>query len=110
MDPKILTTPVAEEEFQKILEEHPRMMKLAVDIEKNIVCYDCEMHVDCYNELIEQGSDPKYVWGAGIYSQDRTVDYSSMMNRRLPENRSMEIEDTRIRAKVLETIKKFFPL
>ena len=108
--PQIPAQPITQEEFDAVLAEHPRLLKVAVDIRREALCYDCEMHVDCYNKLIEAGSDPKDIWGAGVYPKDRSIDYSSMVNRRLPSNRSMEVEDPAARNRIAEIIKKFFPI
>jgi len=81
-------------------------IKVVVDIEKKILSMGCELHIDCADELQNDGSSFVNLWGANIYSQEKRIDYVSMINIR-PKvgNRSMEIQDSTIKEKVGEIIK-----
>ena len=80
-------------------------IKLVVDIEKEIMAFGCELHFDCYKELLESGSKHENLWGANFYPKQKIVDFVSLINIRPPANRSMEIKDENIRKQV-ETIIK----
>lgn len=79
-------------------------VKAVVDIEKDILSIDCELHIDCADELLTSGSRSENLWGANIYPEDKKIDFVSLINiRPSAGNRSMEIENPEIRKKV-ETI------
>lgn len=81
-------------------------VKVAVDIKREILSMECLMHVDCAQELVEDGSDWGDVWGAGIFPITKEIDFTSLVNIR-PKigNRSMDIQLSDVRKKVEEIIK-----
>lgn len=80
--------------------------KAATDIKKEIVSLGCELHIDCVEELIRNGSEAKDVWGFNIYPDSR-IDFVSLINiRPADNNRSMEIQNPEIRQKIEEVIKQ----
>lgn len=83
-------------------------VKVAVDIDREILALGCLMHLDCAEELIGDGSEWKNVWGAGIYPKTREIDFTSLINIR-PHigNRQMEIQLPDIRKRVETIIKSF---
>jgi len=87
------------------------MVKVVVDIEREIVALGCELHIDCANELIEDGSRSKDIWGANVYPKKREIDFTAVFNiKPSSNNRSLEIQDAAIREKVGAVIQKFLPL
>lgn len=79
----------------------PPMVKVVVDIEKQILAMGGELHMDCADELIAAESEPKNLWGANVYPQDRRIDFTSLINIRPQDNnRSMEITRPDIQEKV----------
>jgi len=82
-------------------------VKIVVDIEREIISATCELHIDCAEELMADGSLYANLWGANIYPKDKKIDFISLMNiRPADKNRSMDIEDPVIRKKVEDIIKK----
>jgi len=82
-------------------------VKLVVDIEREIISANCELHIDCAEELMVDGSLYTNLWGANIYPKDKKIDFISLMNiRPADKNRSMDIEDPIIRKRVEDIIKK----
>ena len=80
-------------------------LKVAVDIEEKVIAAGCELHIDCMEELLKEGSLPQNVWGANIYPQDKTIDFVSLINiRPAQSNRSMEIEDPLLRTRMEQII------
>ena len=81
-------------------------VKVVVDVKKKILSMGCELHIDCADELKNDGSKFENLWGANIYPLEKRIDYVSMINIR-PQigNRSMEIQDGTIKEKVGEIIK-----
>ncbi len=74
--------------------------KAAVDIAKKAVSVGGEFHVDCAEELIENGSSSKDIWGINIYP-DGHIDFISLINIRPAQgNKGMDIGDESIRASI----------
>lgn len=81
--------------------------KAVIDIEKEILSIGCEFHIDCAEELTENGSQNKDLWGFNIYP-DFHLDFVSLINiRPADNNRSMEIQNQEIREKIEKIFKKF---
>jgi len=87
------------------------MLKLVVDIEKEVLSLDCVFHVDCADELLRTGSKGKDLWGANVYPKEKKLDFSAVFNVKPHyNNRSMEVQDAAIRGKVEAVIRKLLPL
>jgi len=81
-------------------------IKAVADIEKEIISINCELHIDCAEELIKEGSEWKNLWGFNIYP-DVSVDFISLINiRPASRNRSMEIQNPKIRQKIESIFQK----
>jgi hypothetical protein len=61
------------------------------------------LHADCERVLLENGSLQTHLWGANWYAIDGSVDYESLINLRSRQgNRSMIVQDSAIRSRILE--------
>lgn len=81
--------------------------KAIVDINQEILSIGCELHIDCAEELIKNGSVAKDLWGFNIYP-DFNLDFISLINiRPADNNRSMEIQNPEIREKIEKIFNKF---
>lgn len=82
-------------------------VKVVVDAKREVVSAGCELHADCVEELIADGSKYTDLWGANIYPEDKKIDFISLINvRPADNNRSMDIKNPDIRKKVGGIIKK----
>jgi len=77
------------------------MVKAVVDVGREIMAVDAELHADEEALLIENGSDQNDLWGINLYPElegDDFVEFDSMINLR-PSlgNRSRGVEDPSIR-------------
>ena len=86
------------------------MVKVVVDIDKEVVGIGGELHADAETLLIENGSHSQNIWGANFYPwhtpADR-IEYTALINIRPNQNNpSMEILDNDIKIKVKEIIEK----
>ena len=88
------------------------MIKLAVDVEQEIVAGGGgELHADCEQVLLENGSQQENVWGADWYPEIRRVGFESLINIRLrQQNRSMEIKDPALREKIAIIVRNLLEL
>lgn len=82
------------------------MVKLVVDIEREVVAVGGEMHADAEAMLLEDGSRQEDLWGANYYpgtGRDDCLEYTSLINiRPSQENRSMEVEREEVRERMRE--------
>ena len=84
------------------------MVKLVVDIDREIVAVGGELHADAEALLLERGSDQRDLWGANYYpgeGEEGCIEYTALINiRPAQENRAMEIQDPEIRRRVREIV------
>ena len=105
----IIKEKISREELDNLFDAfYGTVLKITVDVEKNILSAGCEFHTDCSEELVQkEGSRQKNLWGANLYHKDMTIDYNSLINIKPTENnRSMEIQDPAIKQKVEKIIKE----
>ena len=76
------------------------MVKLVVDLQREIIAYDAEWHADLEAELLADHSVQKSLWGFNYYPDADTLEYNSLINIRPMENRSSDILDSEICAQV----------
>ena len=87
------------------------MIKLAVDIDREILAGGGELHADCEQVLLENGSQQENVWGADWYPEVKRVGFESLINiRPRQQNRSMEIKDPILREKIEMIVKNLLEL
>jgi hypothetical protein len=97
----IIRDRATKEQLDEMLQTLGVYIKLAVDVERNILAGGGEFHVDCESALLEDGSEQKNIWGADWYPDDQEVTYESFINiRPTQNNRSMELQDLGLREQV----------
>ncbi|MFH0955873.1 MAG: DUF5674 family protein [Candidatus Falkowbacteria bacterium] len=86
------------------------LVKAVIDIEKEIMAVDAELHADEEALLLESGSAQKNLWGINIYPEligDDFVEFDSMINLRPAQgNRNRGINDIEVQKKILETVNR----
>lgn len=86
------------------------LVKAVIDIEKEIMAVDAELHSDEEALLLENGSQQRNLWGINFYIElegDDFIEYDSLINLRPSQgNRSREIEDPEIRKKIKAIVNK----
>ncbi len=95
-------------QIKEMLEMLQSYIKLAVDIDREILAGGGAMHADCEAVLLEDGSQQEFIWGADWDQSARQVTFESLINiRPRQDNPSMEILDQTVRKKVAEiTVKR----
>jgi len=87
------------------------LVKAVVDIEKEIMVVDADLHADEELILLEEGSQQENLWGINIYP-DRVGDLSwivfdSMINLRPSQrNRTRGVENPQIQEKIRAIVNK----
>jgi hypothetical protein len=85
-------------QISEMLDEYGSMIKLAVDIRQNILAGGGEMHADCEQVLLENGSEQDDIWGANWYPSDQRIEFEALINiRPALGNRGMLIKSQEIR-------------
>lgn len=86
------------------------LVKADVDVEREVVVIDMDLHADGEAFLIENGSKQKDLWGINLYPEiegDDFIEFDSMINIKPAQgNRSRGVEDEGIRKKIIEIVNK----
>ncbi len=84
------------------------LVKAVVDVEKNILVVDAELHSDQEAYLLQLGSKQENLWGINIYpdlNEDERVEFDSMINLRPSQgNNSRGVENEEIQKKILDIV------
>jgi Protein of unknown function (DUF5674) len=105
----IVSDTIKIEELKEIAKEfYGSMIKGVVDIDKEIVAFGGQYHIDSNMKLIENGSIQKNIWGFNINfdePKDGWIAYTSLINiRPVVGNRTMEVKDENIRNRMKKII------
>ena len=108
---KIITDTVTLAELQQMAAAmFGDMVKAVVDIDREVLSVDAELHSDLEALLLENGSKQKDLWGVNFYPElqgDGFLEYDSMINIRPSQgNRSRGVDDEMIRKKIAEVVAK----
>ena len=101
---------ISKEELRQIAERtFGDMVKAVVDIAKEIVMIDAELHADIEQTMLENGSNQEDLWGINIYpdgfDDNGIVEFDSLINiRPWQNNRSRYVNDENIRKKIVEIV------
>lgn len=87
------------------------MVKAVVDVDKGIIGIDADMHADIEQFLLSKGSSQDALWGINLYPEDPSedfIEFDSMINiRPRQNNRSRDVENPEIRAKITEVVNQW---
>jgi hypothetical protein len=87
------------------------LVNAVVDIEKEIMAVDAEMHADEECILLEHDSKQENLWGINIYpdefEKDTWIEFDSMINMRpWQNNRSRGVDDQKIQERIKSIVKR----
>jgi hypothetical protein len=103
----ILAEKATTEQVHAMLEVYSGMIKIVVDIRRQVLAGGGEMHADCESVLLEQGSEQNDLWGANWYPEEQRVEYESLINiRPRMGNRSIIIQDEGLRQAVADVTRR----
>ena len=85
------------------------LVKAVVDLERNLMLVDAEMHSDQEAELLGAGSQQKELWGINLYPdlpEPEWLEFDSMINLR-PSfgNRSRGVDDPTTRERIAALVR-----
>src|SRR3989338_2163194 len=105
---KVLDRPISKPELEAMASKmFVYVVKAVVDIEREIVAIDGELHSDLAEMLVEQGSKGKNIWGVNIHPDKGSewLEFDSMVNIK-PNlgNRTRSVDDPIIRDKIRDIL------
>ena len=109
---KILQTPIKITELAKseVIFDGP-MVKGAVDVDRELLAIDADLHADLEQLLLKNGSKQDDIWGINLWFEDEgedLIEFDSMINvRPRQNNRSRDVENPEIRQKITEIVQKW---
>jgi hypothetical protein len=84
------------------------MVKAVVDIDRDLLAVDGELHSDLEALLIDDGSKQQNLWGINLYPEmtgDDFVEFDSMINMRpSQDNRSRGVENAQTRERIVHVV------
>ena len=103
---KIITGTLAIGELKQMAADlFGNLVKAVVDVDRELIAIDAELHSDLEALLLADGSKQKNLWGINFYpemSGDEFIEFDSMINMRPSQgNRSRGVEDAQTRKKII---------
>lgn len=87
------------------------MIKAVVDVDKQLLAIDAELHADLEQLFLENNSLQESLWGINLYPEDDGedfIEFDSMINiRPRQNNRSRDVEDPETRKKITEVVQRW---
>lgn len=107
---KIITDILALSELKTMAAKFGGMVKAVVDVDRELIAIDAELHSDLEALLLEDGSKQKNLWGINLYPDmqgDDFIEFDSMINMRpSQENKSRGVDDKKTVKKIIEIVNK----
>ncbi len=97
----IIRERATKEQLDEMLKIWGVFIKIAVDIEREILAGGSERHYECEEELLKDGSKQKDLWGADWCPYTREIVFESIINIRPSQNnRTMIVKSPIIQEKI----------
>ena len=107
---KIIIQALALSEIKKMAAAFGGMVKAVVDVDRELIAVNAELHSDLEALLLEDGSKQKSLWGINLYPDlkgDDFVEFDSMINMRpSQDNRSRGVTNKQRAKKIIEIVTK----
>ncbi|MBI2495726.1 MAG: hypothetical protein HYY59_08135 [Candidatus Omnitrophica bacterium] len=86
------------------------LVKAVVDVDRELIAVDAELHADLEAILLEDGSAQRSLWGINLYPDapaDQFIEFDSMINMRPSQaNKSRGVEDEATRRTITTIVQK----
>lgn len=85
------------------------MVEAVVDIDKELLGIDAELHADIEELFIENGSKQENLWGINLYPEEEDfIEFDSLINiRPRQNNKTRGVNDENTRKKIIEVVNKW---
>ena len=109
---KILTEPITVSDLKTMAAEmFGDMVKVVVDVERELVALDAELHSDIEALFLDDGSKQNSLWGINLYPDlwgDDFIEFDSMINMRPSQkNMSRGVDNQETREKIIKIVNKW---
>ncbi len=111
---KIVKDTITREELRRLASEgFGNMVKAAVDLDKELLAVDAELHSDLEALLLDAGSRQKDLWGINLYPDlqgEEFIEFDSMINVRPSQgNHTRGVHDAGTRKRIAGVVAKRVP-
>ena len=105
----IIREPATREQLAQMSEASGgTLVKLAVDVGREILAGGGDLHADCEAALLEDGSQQSDVWGADWYPLERQVGFESLINiRPRQQNLALEVQNPDLRSRIETIVRQY---
>lgn len=107
---KILEEPIKKKSLldSKFIHVGP-MVKGVVDVKRELLGIDAQMHADIEKMLLDDGSDQEHLWGINLYPEDEDfIEFDSLINIRPKQgNNSRSVENQETQEKIKQVVEKW---
>ncbi len=108
---RIVNTTISLDELRQLATDmFGDMVKAVVDVDRELVAVDAELHSDLEALLLSDGSKQGSLWGINLYPEepgDGFIVFDSLINMRPSQgNRSRGVEDEKTRALISTIVRK----
>ena len=108
---EIITDKISKQRLTEMAEKmFGNLVKGVVDVEKQIMAVDGELHADLQAYLIESGSNWQNLWGISLHPKKQGqdfIEFDSVINIRPSQNnRSRGVADVKIQEKIINIANK----
>lgn len=108
---KIVKDKIARQELEEMAGKmFGNLVKAVVDVEKEVMAIDGELHSDEEAALLATGSKQENLWGINLYTEltdDDFIEFDSMINLRPSQNnRSRGIDDPQRKKRIIKIVNK----
>jgi len=108
---KIITETITLNELNQIAADtFGNMVKAVVDVDKELIAIDAELHSDLEALLLSEDSRQKDLWGINLYPEiagDEFIEFDSMINLRPSQNNRIRgVESDELRDKIVKIVNK----
>ncbi|KKW06262.1 MAG: hypothetical protein UY40_C0001G0040 [candidate division CPR1 bacterium GW2011_GWC1_49_13] len=108
---KLIDQPISLEDLKNMaVHSFGNLVKAVVDIEKEVMVVDAELHSDEEAHLLEKGSKQKDLWGINLYPEltDKDfIEFDSVINLRPSYgNKTRSVDDQATREKISNIVAK----
>jgi len=107
---KIINDTITMNELKEMMAMFGNMVKAVVDVDRELIAVNGELHSDLEALLLDNGSRQKHLWGINYYPEmdgEEFIEFDSMINMRPSQgNKSRGIDREDIRKKIIEITAK----
>ena len=105
----IISQPIKHSELNDMLPGYfGDMIKAVVDVKKETLGLDAELHADIEKEMLSQGSMQADLWGINLYPEmdgDDFIEFDALINiRPFQGNRSRDVLDPIVRKQIVNIV------